>query len=189
MLGVLPGLVALIQATETVKIVTGVGEPLYGRLLQYEALRMEFHEFRVKKDAACPVCGPSPSITKLIDYEGFCGVPAEAPRAAFGEVSAHSLAARRAAGENLLLLDVREPDEFETARISGSELIPLGSLDARIGELAAWRARPVVVHCHHGGRSAKACEKLVAAGFTRVENLAGGIDAWSLTVDPDVPRY
>jgi adenylyltransferase/sulfurtransferase len=188
-LGVLPGLVALIQATETVKIVTGVGEPLYGRLLQYEALRMEFHEFRVKKDAACPVCGASPTLKELIDYDGFCGVPAEAPRAPFGEISAHALAARRAAGEELLLVDVREPAEWETARIADAQLIPLASLPGRIEQLAAWRARPVVVHCHHGGRSAKACAQLTAAGFTRVENLAGGIDAWSLTVDPDVPRY
>ena len=110
-------------------------------------------------------------------------------KAEIDEVSTLDVHDRVASGEAPLLLDVREPDEFETARISGPELIPLGSLDARIGELAAWRARPVVVHCHHGGRSAKACEKLVAAGFTRVENLAGGIDAWSLTVDPDVPRY
>src|SRR5688572_11355639 len=122
-LGVLPGLVALIQATETVKIVTGVGEPLYGRLLQYEALRMEFHEFRVKKDAACPLCGTSPTIKELIDYEGFCGVPSEASRAPFGEVSAHDLSVRRASGEELLLVDVREPAEWETARIEGAQLI------------------------------------------------------------------
>jgi adenylyltransferase/sulfurtransferase len=187
-LGVLPGLVALIQATETIKIVTGVGDPLYGRLLQVDALRMEFHEFRVKKDAACPVCGVSPSIRELIDYDGFCGIPAEtAP--AFAEVSAHAVHARRGAGEDLLLVDVREPDEVKTASIDGTVRIPLGSLDARLDELAAWRTRPVVVHCHHGGRSAKACARLVAAGFTRVANLAGGIDAWSLTVDPDVPRY
>jgi adenylyltransferase/sulfurtransferase len=188
-LGVLPGLVALIQATETVKIVTGIGEPLYGRLLQYEALRMAFHEFRVKKDAACPLCGASPTITELIDYEGFCGVPAATPREPFGEISAHALATRRDAGEDLLLLDVREPAEWETAHIAGAQLMPLGALPSRIEELAAWRTRPVVVHCHHGGRSAKACAQLAAAGFTRVENLAGGIDAWSLTVDPNVARY
>jgi molybdopterin/thiamine biosynthesis adenylyltransferase/rhodanese-related sulfurtransferase len=188
-LGVLPGLVALIQATETVKILTGAGDPLYGRLLQVDALRMEFHEFRVKKDAACPVCGSAPSITELIDYEGFCGLPADTPRAAFGEVSAHALAARRAGGEDLLLLDVREPDEWRTAHIEGARLVPLAALDAQLDALAAWRERPVVVHCHHGGRSAKACERLAAAGFRRVENLAGGIDAWSLTVDARVPRY
>ncbi len=187
-LGVLPGLVALIQATETIKIVTGAGDPLYGRLLQVDALRMEFSEFRVKKDAGCPICGTSPSIRELIDYEGFCGISAEAPPAV-AEVSAHAVHARRAAGEDLLLLDVREPDEVETASIDGTLRIPLASLGARIEELAAWRTRPVVVHCHHGGRSASACARLVAEGFTRVENLAGGIEAWSLTVDPDVPRY
>ena len=186
-LGVLPGLIALVQATETVKIVTGVGEPLYGRLLQYDALRMAFDEFRVKKDAECPVCGPSPSITELIDYDAFCGAPAV--HGPFAEISAHALAARRAAGEDLLLLDVREADEWEKARIAGAQRIALGEVAARIPELAAWRERPVVVHCHHGGRSAKACAQLAAAGFTRVANLAGGIDAWSLTVDPDVPRY
>jgi adenylyltransferase/sulfurtransferase len=189
-LGVLPGLVALIQATETIKIVTGAGDPLYGRLLQVDALRMEFHEFRVKKDAACPVCGSAPSITALIDYEGFCGVPSgDAAAAPFGEVSAHALSSRRAAGEELLLLDVRERAEWETAHIEGARLVPLATLGAHLDELAAWRERPVVVHCHHGGRSAKACAVLAAAGFRRVENLAGGIDAWSLTVDPTVPRY
>jgi adenylyltransferase/sulfurtransferase len=188
-LGVLPGLVALIQATETVKILTGAGDPLYGRLLQYDALRMEFHEFRVKKDPGCPVCGSAPSITELIDYEGFCGLPAETPHAAFGEVSAAALAARLGAREDLLLIDVREPDEWRTAHIEGAQLVPLGSLEARLEELSSWRERPVVVHCHHGGRSAKACARLAAAGFRRVENLAGGIDAWSLTVDPGVPRY
>jgi sulfur-carrier protein adenylyltransferase/sulfurtransferase len=189
-LGVLPGLIALIQATETVKIVTGAGDPLYGRLLQVDALRMEFREFRVKKDAACPICGPAATLKELIDYEGFCGVPAlEAPTARFGEVSAHAVQSRRVAGEDLLLVDVREPAEWETAHIEGARLIPLGELEEHLEELADWRERPVVVHCHHGGRSAKACARLAEAGFARVENLTGGIEAWSLTVDPDVPRY
>jgi adenylyltransferase/sulfurtransferase len=189
-LGVLPGLIAMIQATETIKLVTGIGEPLHGRLLQVDALRMEFQEFRLKKDPACPVCGAQRTIHELIDYEGFCGVPAVEPARAFGELSAHALAARRAAGEDLLLLDVREPDEWETAHIEGATLLPLGRLAAGLPALAEeWRDRPVVVHCHHGGRSAKACGALVDAGFRRVENLSGGIEAWSLTVDPDVPRY
>jgi adenylyltransferase/sulfurtransferase len=189
-LGVLPGLIALIQATETVKLVTGAGDPLYGRLLQYDALRMEFHEFRLKKDAACPVCGATPEITALIDYEGFCGVPVAAgPEVEVAAVSAHDVAARRAAGEELLLLDVRDEDEWEKARIEGAKLIPLKRLGERIAELEAWREKSVVVHCHHGPRSEKACALLAGAGFTRVENLTGGIEAWSLTVDPDVPRY
>jgi adenylyltransferase/sulfurtransferase len=187
-LGVLPGLVALVQATEVVKLVTGIGEPLIGRLLQVDALRMEFQEFRLHKDPDCAVCGERPSVAGLVDYEGFCGVPAAAPEAV-PEVSAPELAARRAAGSELLLLDVREPEEHATARIEGARLIPLSALEARVGEIAAWRTRAVVVHCHRGGRSARACRWLREQGFERVENLAGGIEAWSLTVDPEVPRY
>lgn len=188
-LGVLPGLVALIQATETVKLVTGVGEPLYGRLLQYDALRMEFNEFRMRKDPKCPVCGDSPSVTELIDYAGFCGLPAAGEAPALPEVSAMQVRERLAAGEHFLLLDVREADERETARIEGASWIPLGELALRAEELAEWRDRPVVVHCHHGVRSAKGCAVLRERGFSRVSNLAGGIEAWSLTVDPAVARY
>ncbi len=187
-LGVLPGLVALVQATETLKLLTGIGEPLYGRLLRYDALRMDFAEFRLKKDTDCPVCGVQPSITELIDYEGFCGVPA-AEGATLKEVSATEVQVARDRGDELLLLDVREPAEWETARIEGARLLPLGELEARLSELHDWRERRVVIHCHHGGRSAHACEVLQAAGFRDVANLAGGIEAWSLTVDPAVPRY
>jgi len=187
-LGVLPGLVALIQATETVKLVTGVGEPLYGRLVQYDALRMEFNEFRVRKDPKCPVCGEAPSVTELIDYQGFCGLPSgeEAP---LPEVSAADVKRRLDAGETLLLLDVREADEREVACIEGTTWIPLGDLATRASELREWRDRPVVVHCHHGGRSARGAAQLQELGFSQVSNLAGGIEAWSLTVDPSVPRY
>jgi molybdopterin/thiamine biosynthesis adenylyltransferase/rhodanese-related sulfurtransferase len=187
-LGILPGLVAMIQATETLKLVTGVGEPLYGRLLRYDALRMEFEEFRLKKDADCPVCGVQPTITELIDYEGFCGVPA-VEEAALKEVSAAEVDAARSGGEEFLLLDVRDPGEWEIARIEGAQLIPLGALEARLEEIADWRERRVVVHCHHGPRSTRACEILGAHGFRDVANLVGGIDAWSLTVDPEVARY
>ena len=189
-LGVLPGLIAMIQATETLKLLAGVGTPLYGRLLQIDALSMEFHEFKLKKDPACPVCGESPSVTELIDYEGFCGTPAVEPaESAFPEVAASQVAARREQGESLLLLDVREADEVERASIADTMWIPLGSLPERLGELEAWREAPVVVHCHHGGRSAQACEMLLERGFRRVENMSGGIEAWSLTVDASVPRY
>jgi adenylyltransferase/sulfurtransferase len=188
-LGVLPGLVALIQATETVKLVTGAGEPLYGRLLQYDALRMEFNEFRLRKDPECPVCGETPSIKELIDYEGFCGVPAVEGPGDLPEISAAAARDRLREEDPPLLLDVREADEVATARIEGATWIPLGDLETRIEELGAWRDRDVVVHCHHGVRSAKACGVLVANGFRRVENLAGGIEAWSLTVDPSIPRY
>ncbi len=187
-LGVLPGLVATIQATETIKLLTGIGDPLYGRLLRYDALRMEFNEFKLKKDSQCPVCGSQPTVTELIDYVGFCGMPAaegpEVPEVAAAEV--HDALDR---GDEFLLLDVREPDEVATARIEGSRLLPLGELEARMDELESWRQRRIVVHCHTGARSARACQALRAAGFRDVVNLAGGIEAWSLTVDAAVPRY
>jgi adenylyltransferase/sulfurtransferase len=187
-LGVLPGLIALIQSTETVKIASGIGEPLYGRLIQYDALRMEFNEFRLKKDPKCPVCGAQPTVTELIDYAGFCGMSGEA-EAEIEELSAAAVNAMRERGDEFLLLDVRESDEFMRARIDGSTLIPLGDLEERLAEIREWKDRPVVVHCHKGGRSAKACRLLGAAGFIRVSNLTGGIEAWSLTVDGDVSRY
>jgi sulfur-carrier protein adenylyltransferase/sulfurtransferase len=187
-LGVLPGIIALIQATEAVKLLTGIGEPLIGRFLHYDALAMRFDEFRFQKDPDCPVCGKQPTITELIDYEGFCGVHAPEERG-MREISAAELAALRARGEELLLLDVRRPDEWATARIEGAKLMPLHELEARLAELADWKDRRVIAHCHHGARSARACEVLAAAGFTNLTNLVGGIDAWSLTVDPGVPRY
>jgi len=188
-LGVLPGLIATIQATETVKIVIGVGEPLYGRLIQYDALQMEFNEFRLKRDPACPVCGDAPSVTELIDYAGFCGVPAAEVAAPMPERSAAAVHALLERGEKFLLLDVREPDEYATAHIEGAHLLPLGELESRLGELVEWKDGHVVVHCHSGARSARACEILRSHGFARVENLTGGIEAWSLTVDSSVPRY
>jgi len=189
-LGVLPGIIAMIQATETIKLLTGLGESLIGRLLQYDALAMEFQEFRLRKDPACALCGDAPTIRALIDYEGFCGMPAhDREEAPVRERSAADVAAMRARGDAFLLLDVREPKEWETARIEGAQLLPLGTLPAQIESLAKWRDRTVVVHCHKGGRSARACKTLAAAGFRDVWNLAGGIDAWSLTVDAGVPRY
>jgi adenylyltransferase/sulfurtransferase len=187
-LGVLPGIVALIQATETLKLLTGLGEPLIGRLLQYDALEMRFQEFRLRKDPSCPVCGERPTVTELIDYDGFCGVPGRAEEPAVREKSAVDVAAMQARGEEFLLLDVREPAEWEAARIEGARLVPLGQLEGRLGELADWRQRRVVVHCRSGARSAKAVKLLHQHGFADAWNLAGGIQAWSLTVDPRVPR-
>ena len=187
-LGVLPGIIALIQATDAVKLLTGIGEPLIGRFLHYDALAMRFSEFRFEKDPDCPVCSAHPTLTKLIDYEGFCGVSA-VTGPAFATLSAAELSARRKRGDALLLLDVREPGEHARARIEGARLIPLGELPRRLAELSDWKERPVVVHCHHGGRSARACQLLVESGLTEVANLDGGIEAWSLTVDPGVPRY
>lgn len=191
-LGVLPGVVAMVQATETVKLLTGIGTSLSGRLLLYDALQMEWSEFRLKKDPKCPACGESPTVTELIDYQGFCGLPprdGEETERVPAPVSAAAVELRRARGEDFLLLDVRDPDEFERARIAGSTLIPLSELEERIGEIDAYEDRPVVVHCHHGPRSLRACRILMDAGFTHVENLNGGIEAWSVTVDAGVPRY
>jgi len=188
-LGVLPGIIALVQATEAVKLLCGVGELLIGRLLHYDALSMRFGEFRFHKDPACPVCSEKPSIRELVDYAGFCGAPLPGAEAAAPELSAAELQAMQQRGERFLLLDVREPPEFEAARIAGAELLPLGQLEARRSEIEPWRQGRIVVFCHKGGRSARACEWLRQEGFGDVLNLSGGIDAWSLTVDPGVPRY
>ncbi len=188
-LGVLPGVIGTLQATEALKLLLGVGSPLRGRLLVYDALSMEFRDFRVPRDPECAVCGDSPTITEPIDYEGFCAANAAEPAVAVPEVSALVLKQRIDAGSELLLIDVREPFEAEIASIPRARLIPLGELPERLAELEAWRGRQVVVHCRTGGRSRSACELLLSNGFSAVENLAGGIEAWSVDVDPDVPRY
>jgi len=190
-LGILPGTLALVQATETLKLLTGLGEPLRGRLLHYDALEMAWREFKLQKDPDCPICGKNPTIHELIDYEGFCGMPAREEDAPVEvpQLSAGRLAERRASGESIFLLDVREADEVERARIEGAHWIALGELEGRIGELTAVKDEPIVVHCHLGGRSARAVQLLRERGFSKVENLDGGIEAWSLTVDPSVPRY
>jgi len=190
-LGILPGTVALVQATETLKLLTGLGRTLCGRLLHYDALEMVWREFKMQKDPDCPVCGANPTIRELIDYEGFCGMPAREGEAV-GEIrqcSASEYGARRERGEDILLLDVRESDEVEAAKIEGSRWIPLAELEDRIGELIAAKTGSIVVHCHHGGRSEKAVRVLLEHGFVGAENLDGGIESWSLTVDSSVPRY
>jgi adenylyltransferase/sulfurtransferase len=172
------------------KLLLGMGEPLIGRLLAYDALAMEFKRFRVPKDPACPVCGERPTITEPIDYVAFCA--ARSPESAADappELAVTELAARMGRGDDLLLLDVREPFEAEIARIEGARLVPLGQLEHRLAELEPWREREIVVHCRTGGRSRRACELLRAKGFRRVSNLAGGIEAWSLEVDGKVKRY
>lgn len=190
-LGILPGTIALVQATETVKLLTGLGTTLIGRLLHYDALDMQWREFKMPKDPDCPLCGKAPSITELIDYEGFCGMPAREGTAEdeLVQTSASTLASRLEAGEDFVLVDVRRADEREIARIEGATWIPLDDLEARIGELIPAKEKPIVVHCHHGGRSEKAVRLLLERGFAGAENLDGGIEAWSLTVDPSVPRY
>ena len=182
-LGVLPGLVGTLQALEVIKLITGLGKPLIGRLLHVDTLTLRFRDFTLRRDSECPVCGPNPSITEPIDYTGFCGMnPPDVPT-----LSVQDLRDLRARGEKHFLLDVREPDEYATARIEGSTLIPLGEVGARAGELP--RDTKIVVHCKLGGRSAKAVAALRDLGFTDVWNVAGGITAWSKEIDPQVPVY
>ncbi|MEI6669346.1 MAG: molybdopterin-synthase adenylyltransferase MoeB [Acidobacteriota bacterium] len=195
-LGVLPGLIGTIQATEAIKLIAGIGEPLVGRLLVYDALRSRFQELKLRKDPDCPVCGEHPTIRALIDYEAFCGTSSTArqhesqatgPVDVDFSISPAGLQERIAAGAALCLLDVREPHEFQIARIRGAVLVPLGELVSRQGELDP--DAETVVYCHHGIRSGQATALLRSAGFLRVRNLTGGIDAWSLKVDPTIPRY
>jgi sulfur-carrier protein adenylyltransferase/sulfurtransferase len=185
-LGVLPGIVGTLQATEAIKLVLGIGDSLVGRLLHFDALKMKFREFNLRRDPDCPVCGENPTITAPIDYEMFCqGAPDLT--AAVPQIPVRELEERLASGESCVLLDVREPFEFEMARIEGANLIPLGQLPARHHELD--REKEIFVMCHSGVRSERAAEFLRSAGFTKVSNVAGGIDAWSEEVDPNVPRY
>ena len=188
-LGVLPGLVGVLQATEAVKLILGVGEPLIGRLLLVDALGATFRTVKVRKDPGCPVCGTR-EITRLIDYQQFCGVPqaaaAERRAGEVPEITPRDLADRLRAGE-VELIDVREPHEREIGRIGGARLIPLGEFPEHLGSFD--HRRDIVVHCRSGVRSAKAVRQLQAAGFTRVWNLAGGILRWSDEVDPTIPKY
>lgn len=188
-LGVLPGVIGMLQATEVLKLLLGAGEPLIGRLLVYDALAMEFRRFRIAKDPACAVCGENPTITAPIDYAAFCASRSDgAAEEAIPELAPSALRDRLAAGQELLLLDVREPHEAEQSRIPGARLIPLGSLEAALAELEPWRERPVVIHCRSGARSRRACQLLRSKGFRQVENLAGGIEAWAVSVDPKHAR-
>lgn len=185
-LGVLPGIVGTMQATEALKLILGIGEPLIGRLVHFDALKMKFREFKVKRDPQCPVCGEQPTITEPIDYEMFCQGAPDLTKAV-PQVQVRELAERMRSGRPFVLLDVREPFEFEMARIEGAHLIPLGELPARWRELD--REKEIFVLCHSGLRSERAAEFLRGSGCARVANVAGGIDAWSEEIDPDVPRY
>ncbi len=185
--GVLPGIVGLIQATEAIKLLLGIGESLLGRLLSFDALKMSFREFKLRCDPQCPVCGEHPTIVAPIDYERFCNPPAADEGWSVPAISVQELKRKMDAQEPFALIDVREPFEFELARIDGAKLIPLGQLPERHGEIV--RSGEVVVQCHSGVRSARAVAWLREAGFTNVFNLDGGIDAWSAEIDPAVPRY
>jgi sulfur-carrier protein adenylyltransferase/sulfurtransferase len=187
-LGILPGLVGMIQATEVIKLILGIGDPLIGRLLLIDALGMSFRQLKLRKNPDCPVCGKNPTITGLIDYEQFCGIRGEeAPvETVGGEIQVEELKRRLDAGEDIYVLDVREPHEYQIANIGG-HLIPLGDLPNRVHELDT--SREIVAHCKSGGRSAKAVTFLRQAGFKRVHNLAGGITAWADRVDAKMPKY
>jgi len=187
-LGILPGLVGVIQATEAIKLVLGAGEPLIGRLLLVDALGMSFRQLKLKKNPDCPVCGKNPTITKLIDYQEFCGIRGEekSVTSAVPEMQPAELKQRLDHGDDLFVLDVREPHEYQICNLGG-HLIPLGDLPTRVHELDS--SREIVAHCKMGGRSAKAVDFLRQAGFKKVWNLAGGINAWAEKVDPKVPKY
>ncbi len=189
-LGILPGTIGLIQATEAVKLILGAGKPLIGRLLLYDALAMSYRELKLRKDPNCPVCGEHPRVTQLIDYEQFCGIGSEADRPVLeseNEISVSELNARIVGGDEPYILDVRQPHEYDICHLPSARLIPLNELSTRVHELD--RDSEIVVHCRSGARSAKAVKFLREAGFQRVKNLKGGILAWSDEIDPSLPRY
>ncbi len=190
-LGILPAVIGSIQATETVKIILGKGETLSGRLVLYDALNMKFRELKLRRNPECPVCGDNPTVTELIDYQQFCGIPqqaaAEAAEEKLPEITPIELKTRMDADDGVFVLDVREPHEYEIARIPGTTLIPLGELNKRVGELDA--TADIVVHCKSGVRSGKAQRLLKDMGFSRVTNLTGGILRWSDDVDSSVAKY
>jgi adenylyltransferase/sulfurtransferase len=188
-LGVLPGIVGSIQAMETIKLILGTGEPLVGRLLLFDALAMRFRELKLKKNPDCPLCGNHRTITKLIDYEEFCGIRGEETPAmtdGISEITATELKARQDRGEKVFILDVREPHEYQICNLNG-KLIPLGELPRRVNELDS--SVEMVVHCRSGKRSADAIHFLQTAGFKKLWNLRGGVLAWADEVDPRMPKY
>jgi adenylyltransferase/sulfurtransferase len=183
-LGVLPGIIGTLQAIETIKLLIGIGEPLIGRLLHFDALKVKFRELNLRRDPQCPVCGESPTIFAPVDYDQFCGTR---PDGTVPAMSVSELKRKMDAGEAFQLIDVREPFEYEIARIDGARLIPLGEIPDRASGLP--REQAIVVHCHSGQRSAQAVRLLQQRGFTSVYNLDGGIDAWSDEIDSTVPKY
>ena len=187
-LGILPGVIGCIQATETVKLILGIGEPLIGRLLHYDALNMTFKTYKIRRDPKWGIGEPHPTVKGLIDYEQFCGVRgAVAPTVSGGEISPEQLKKRIDAGEAVYVLDVRNPNEFQICRIPGTTLLPLPELGNRFAEVP--KDREVVVHCKSGMRSAKAIEFLKGQGYTKLLNLTGGILGWAEKVDPGMPKY
>lgn len=189
-LGILPGIIGCIQATEAIKLLLGQGSPLVGRLMLYDALQMSFREFKIRRNPKCPVCGDKPTITELIDYDQFCGIrgqEAPAPAPAGGDISVEELKKRLDRGEKVLILDVRNPPEYDICRIAGSKLVPLPDLPQRLSELDP--EQEMVVHCKSGMRSAKAIAFLRQQGFTKLRNMTGGILAWAEKIDRTMPTY
>jgi adenylyltransferase/sulfurtransferase len=190
-LGVLPGIIGVIQAIEAIKLIMGLGESLIGRLVHFDAINMKFREFKLRRDPKCPVCGANPTITKLIDYDQFCGIPqaaaAEAAEAPIPTMTVRELKQKLDNADKFLLLDVREPFEWDICHIDQAKLIPLGQLPSRMSELDS--ADEIVIHCKSGARSAKAVRLLQEAGFSKLHNVEGGITAWADEVDPSVPKY
>jgi len=190
-LGVLPGIIGVMQAIEAIKLIIGIGEPLIGRLVHFDALGLKFREFKLRRDPKCPVCGEHPTITELIDYDQFCGIPqaaaAEAAETPIPTMTVRELKQKLDNGDKFLLLDVREPFEWDICRIDRAQLIPLGQLPSRMSELDS--ADEIVIHCKSGGRSAKAVRLLQEAGFSKLHNVEGGITAWAEEVDTTVPKY
>jgi adenylyltransferase/sulfurtransferase len=204
-LGILPGLLGVIQATETIKLILGLGEPLIGRLLLVDALGMNFRTLKLRKNPDCPVCGTHPTVTELIDYDQFCGIekptsvgPLEISRdkavvdapvvEGIPQITVETLKKKLDAKENIFVLDVREPHEYPIANL-GAPLIPVGTIESRLSEIAEHKNDEVIVHCRSGARSQKAALALKAAGFTNVSNLSGGILAWAEKIDPSMPKY
>ncbi len=189
-LGVLPGMIAMIQATEAIKVITGIGRSLVGRFLRYDALNMTIRELKLRKDPSCPLCSANPTITKLIDYEQFCGLKrGEGAEEVMREMSVADYSALREAGTEHLLLDCREPFELGICQIDGNVNIPLGQIAQRLDELAAWKNKLIISQCKSGRRSMKALETLKKHGFTNVVNLEGGILAWAEEIDQSLSAY
>ena len=190
-LGVLPGVIGVLQAIEAIKLIVGIGDSLIGRLLNFDALKLKFREFKLRRDPKCPVCSEHPTITELVDYEQFCGIPeaqaAEAQESLVPTITALQLKGKFDQGERFVLVDVREPYEYDICRIPGARLIPLGELPSRMSELDS--ADEIVLQCKSGMRSARALKLLQEAGFAKLWNVEGGILAWSDTVDNSVPKY
>ena len=190
-LGVLPGIIGVMQAIEAVKLIIGIGEPLIGRMIAFDALKMKFREFKLRKDPKCPVCSAHPTITDLVDYEQFCGIPqakaAEDEEVPVPLIGARELKAKLDRGDRFHLIDVREPFEWEICHIAGARLIPIGQLAARMSELDS--TDEIVLQCKTGARSSTALRLLQDAGFSKLANLEGGIHAWADEIDPTMPKY